>query len=341
MATPEEEQKKLRELKEVLKAFNELKPDQFVRDDLGVELNFREGLPYFERTIKLFKDLYHSNIDSLPFKVSNNLKGFADSAFQDFQQIKSFSLQQHPNNPADVRNRMINTIRDTYDKYYEYVTPVIAYSIRKGTDFEKLEADAKEKIKNLDSLIKTQEESKEKMLSDIDSTLEKVKRAAQDIGVAQHATHFKNEADDHSNSANNWLIATGILAGLTLLVGIGSLIHYFYIIQELSLSKNIQLAVSKLIVFSILLTGAVWSGRTYRAHRHNFVINKHRQNALSTFETFIKSSDDPQTKSAVLIQTTQCIFSPQFTGYTSGEHESHSNPQVLEIIRGLSRHQDS
>jgi hypothetical protein len=70
------------------------------------------------------------------------------------------------------------------------------------------------------------------------------------------------------------------------------------------------------IVFSLLLSGMLWVGRIYRAARHNYVVNKHRQNALRTFETFVKSAD-PQIKSAVLLQTTGCIFTAQNTGYVA------------------------
>jgi hypothetical protein len=88
-------------------------------------------------------------------------------------------------------------------------------------------------------------------------------------------------------------------------------------------------------MFSGLFAGVVWMGRIYRAHRHNYVINKHRQNALSTFETFAKAAADEQTKAAVLLQATQSIFSLQQSGYLSQESESAGYPQVLEIIRGL------
>ncbi len=99
---------------------------------------------------------------------------------------------------------------------------------------------------------------------------------------------------------------------------------------------NLKQLTLKLIIFSVLFAALIWVGRIYRAHRHNYIINKHRQNALSTFETFVKAASDEQTKSAVLLQATQCIFSPQHSGYISKESEPSTYPQVLEIIRGIS-----
>jgi hypothetical protein len=75
--------------------------------------------------------------------------------------------------------------------------------------------------------------------------------------------------------------------------------------------------------------------RTYRAHRHNYVINKHRQNALQTFRAFSQQANaDPATKSAVLLQATQCIFAPQATGYTTQEADSNYSP-IIEIVRAV------
>jgi hypothetical protein len=93
--------------------------------------------------------------------------------------------------------------------------------------------------------------------------------------------------------------------------------------------------VAKLIVLSILLSAAIWTGKIYKAHRHNFIINRHRRNALSTFQTFAGGASDTQTKNAVLLQATTCIFGPQNTGYISQDKESEGSPQILEIIRGV------
>ena len=91
------------------------------------------------------------------------------------------------------------------------------------------------------------------------------------------------------------------------------------------------------MIFSILSYIVVWSGKIYKAHKHNYVVNRHRQNALSSFETFIKATSDDATKNAVLIQATQSIFVPQHTGYIGYESDILSSPQILEIIKDVTR----
>lgn len=337
MATLEQENEKRQELGKVLADLAEIKPEDLVRDDdLGRELNFAAGQPYFTRTLRLFRDLRESNLDTVPFNALNQLTNIARQALSQFKQVQQFSLQQHPQNPGEVRDGVINQIRDSYDNYFQQAAPIIAYSVRKGTDFEQLENNARETLAHLKSIVTEQEKSRVAMLSEVEGTLEKIRRAAQEVGVAQHATHFKEQADDHKVAANRWLWTTAILGAMSLAFAIGSFLYYLSILSTLTASQAIQLAVGKLIIFSVLFSGVFWTARIYRAHRHNYVVNKHRQNALSTFETFAKAANDDQTKSAVLIQATQCIFSLQHTGYLSQESDSTSGyPQVLEIVRGI------
>jgi hypothetical protein len=105
--------------------------------------------------------------------------------------------------------------------------------------------------------------------------------------------------------------------------------------NALTTAQSVQLAVTKVVILSTMFTVAVACARVYRSHRHNYVVNEHRKNALQTFQTFANAPEaDAQTKSAVLLEATKCIFSQQPTGYISSEQESQSS-QILEIVRQL------
>ncbi len=189
-------------------------------------------------------------------------------------------------------------------------------------------------------------------LNELTTTLKSAKESAGLLGIVEHAKFFEQEALDHRSSARWWLWATLFLAAVaTFAAG-----WNFYKIESLftdviagkaashptnatdakpDTGLEIQLAVSKVIILSILLSAAIWTGKVYKANRHNFVVNRHRRNALSTFQTFATSASDAQTKNAVLLQATTCIFGPQNTGYISADKESEGYPQILEIIRGV------
>lgn len=85
----------------------------------------------------------------------------------------------------------------------------------------------------------------------------------------------------------------------------------------------IQKIIARLAIISILYFGVIWFIKNYRAHRHLSVLNSHRQNALLTFQSFVEGAGgDEQTKKAVLLEATHCIFSPANTGYLGGEDEN-------------------
>jgi len=104
---------------------------------------------------------------------------------------------------------------------------------------------------------------------------------------------------------------------------------------EISTAQTVQLAIAKIVVFGALYFALVWAGRVYRAESFNLVVNQHRQNALSTFETFVKATSDEHTKNAVLLHATQSIFSHQPSGFTQHYQDATPSPQVLEIVRGI------
>jgi hypothetical protein len=141
---------------------------------------------------------------------------------------------------------------------------------------------------------------------------------------------------------------TAALSLVTFILAWNSYQHYEELVKlafaekaaTMTVAQSIQLGVAKLFLFSLLVGGIIWCGRNYRAHRHTYVVNKHRQNAPSTFDTFINSAQDQQTKSAVLLQATQAIFAPHSTGYISQEGESGGLPQVFEIVRNIAESKD-
>lgn len=188
-------------------------------------------------------------------------------------------------------------------------------------------------------------------LDGLNATLKSAKEAASLLGIVEHAKFFEQEALDHQRSAYWWLAATVLLLVAAFAAGwnlykTNSLLTGA-VAEKLDthgagapkpspdVGSEIRLTVARIVILSILLSAAVWTGRVYKAHRHNFIINRHRRNALSTFQTFAAGASDMETKNAVLLQATTCIFGPQNTGYITQDKESEGYPQILEIIRGV------
>ena len=337
MATFEEEKQQRDLLRTQLDQLTAIDADSLDRvNELGQALSFRQGQPYFQRALRLFRDLGEANLDELPFQTLKALMIVSRAANTCFSHIQDFSLEAHPENPALTRDGLLNAIRDQYDGWFNQVSPIIAYSVRKGTDFRRLEREAREQVSHMEQ-VKTQlQEQGKEFVAKTQGVLEQVRRAAQEVGVAQHAVHFKSEADRHKAAAGKWLTAVIVLASITALLTVVNVWTVFQLrLVDLTTAETIQLVIAKVILYSLLLSALVWASRVYRSHQHNFVVNQHRQNALASFETFAEAAQDNQTKSAVLLQATNCIFAPQASGYADSSAEAPGSPQVMEIIRDM------
>ncbi len=336
MATIDEEQTKLKELNTTLEELNSIEPESLVRSEaLGKDLSFEAGVPVFRRTLNLFRDLSACSLDNVPFETLSQLHSQVNQSLELFKQIQSFSIQQNPTNPVQARDSLIQQLRDRWHSDYSVITPHIAYAIRRGTDFDALEREARGTLALQKQLAGDFKTEKDRILSEMQGALDRVRQAAAEAGVAQHAIHFKDEADFHKRQSLLWLFATVIFGIATIVYALYSLGPELNDLSATTLPRTVQLIVPRFIVIVVLLFGLVWSSRNFAASRHNFVVNRHRQNALSSFETFVKGAGDPQTKDAVLLQATQSIFVPQDSGFVKGEIINNPGSQIVEIVRGV------
>ncbi len=68
------------------------------------------------------------------------------------------------------------------------------------------------------------------------------------------------------------------------------------------------------------------------SHKHNEIVNRHRQNALATFTTLADATSDAASSDIVLSHAASCIFSPQETGYAKQDSVSSDKVPGLQII---------
>ena len=72
-----------------------------------------------------------------------------------------------------------------------------------------------------------------------------------------------------------------------------------------------------------------------KSSKHNQILNKHRENALASFQAFIEvPTANKETKNAVLLEATRRIFGAQQTGYVVTENDDSPN-KIIEIIKTI------
>ena len=333
MATIDEHKQITETVKSKLQQFLTIDLINLTREtELGNQLSFKKGEDIFIKIIELFKKVNNVELFEVPYYIIFNFNGQLDHAISVFDQIKVFDPNN--SNPADTRDYLVDQIEQQFDNYYATAIPILTVGLLKSNDL------SIEKAKLNDTLLELLKEKEfaknesEKLLSEIQDVLDKARQAAVEVGVAQHYLIFKEESEEHKNLSDLWLKRT-----VYVLIGIGiiGLALLFIPPHDTKTISLIQFTVTKIVVLSVLFYGLSMCTRNYKAHKHNSILNKHRQNALNTFETFTKAAgSDLQTKSAVLLEATHTIFSNQQTGYLNNDNDTDSPNKIIEIFKNVS-----
>jgi hypothetical protein len=309
-------QKILDEAKTSLDRMHKFDPSTLPRvSDLGA-LNFKDAVEPATKLMGLYTQLSIDVLDALSLARLTKVKNQADSDYNRLDEILEFE----PGTPKSQRDSLIQALYAAYDPAFDALAESISYSVRRSTDFEKLGRDARAVVQG----VKDEAEGIRNQLiaskNEANSTLNAIKKVAAEQGVSQQAIHFKSEGDDHNAAAEKWLKATVVMTVVLALYALSTLfLHKTDFLKPTNAFETVQLTVSKVLIFGTIFFMLVLCSKNYLAHRHNAIVNKHRQNALATYTAIVKAANNPTNSDIVLNKAADCIFAPQPTGYSKSE----------------------
>ena len=303
-------------------------------DELGQEVNFQSAVAPAKRIVELYKRLEANSLDDLSQTALQQLKDRANNDFSLFNQALDFKLATQ-SNPKATRDGIISQIESTYDQSFQILHPYIAYSLHRSADFQRLDADARA---TMQSISDRADEITKKLASheeDAQRVLNEIRSVAAEEGVTQQSAHFRAEADRHDAEAETWRgRTTNFAIGLGIYAAISIFLHKIPFIAPTTTYETVQLAISKVLIFSVIAYMLFLSARNFLSHKHNAIVNRHRQNALMTHRALIEAAGDHGIREAIMVQAAGCIFAPQTTGYAGAMNgnESVSPKSVVELL---------
>lgn len=321
----------IKKIQENLNLLEQLSEKDLVRQqELGDQLSFQIGKPEFEKIFDLFMPLKDADLSSVSLQILSEFNSQLESAVSKLGGVLKFNAKH--TNPAQLRDSLINEIKNAHHSCFQSVIPIYAYINFQNHSKEDPSKQVSTLMGGLLQEKRNLENSGREMLNEIQNILERSRQAVGELGVAQFSKIFQEESKRHAVVARRWLIAS--ICVMVVLVCIGSIFLFFSKYTDSNTPYLIHLAVTKLLVITVLFYALNLCSKNYKSHTHNSILNKHRQNALNTFETFVKSSEgDSQTKNAVLLEATRTIFSNQQTGYLNNENEGEFPSRIIEIIK--------
>lgn len=304
--------------------------------ELGVTFALKEIVAPAKKVQELFDLIAPSHINFFPEQQKRVIKDQADAFYNFLEQCAQFQIEGAQPSPTEAKTALVTKAEGLYQQYFNTLFPLISFATARTQDFSRLEQEAraasqhvKDEVDRLVSELEGQKEAADEILTE-------VRAVAAEQGVSQQAVHFRNESEEHVSEAATWKVWTQWAIGILVAYGILSIfLHKIPFLAPATTYDAVQLAVSKLLIFVVLGYGLTLCAKNYLAHRHNAVVNKHRQNALATYTTIADAANDASGRDIVLSHAADCIFSPQDTGYHDASKRSADAPPTLQLMPRL------
>ena len=331
-----EDQPLIEEIKEIFVQIQNIDPGSLIREEeLGKLLSFSDYFDDFVRIIDFYKRLTYLDISSLPTSQLTTIKTKATTFLSYINSIQLFTVDA--NNAMPQRDAVAHNLINSYQDAFNQLSPIITYCEKEGTDYQALQIEVNKIVEDINAKYVEISEEFDQRKSELDIVIDAVKKAAQEVGITQHTINFESASKKYKTLSYYWLVAIRVTAVIIIFASLFAFNSPIEIDPNDSYAsyRFIQAAIARFTALFTLLIILFWEVRNYNAAQHNFIINQNKQNALSTFETFVSAARDEETKNAVLMQTTRAIFSNLPSGYLKNESADDGTSQIIEIAKSV------
>lgn len=336
-------EKNLNETRDSLDRIQQFEVSKLERsNELGIALSFVDTLKSAQAVVDLYKRIPMAALSDFTEEQLNAIKGQANADYQMFDTMLKFDPAKE-GSPAQKRQELITQVQARRDAVFQQLWQYIAYGVARLTDTSLLEVQARATIQGIKDEAKVFTDKLASDQGDAEKALKAIRDVAVEQGVSQQAAYFKGEAEDQEAKAEVWLTRTYQFAGgLGAFALVGLFLHRWEWLAPKSSIEVFQFVTSKILIFALLGFMLIMAARNYASHKHNAVVNRHRQNALLTYRALVAAAGEQGTEDIVLAHAAACIFSPQETGYSGAKSEGFGGSKsVLELMtKGASKSGD-
>lgn len=304
------------------------------REDLG-QLSFINAVDPAQKLIDFFNLIPTDFLHEVPDNILEQIKQNSDTIFNIFGSIMNFSALH---NSAGERDNLIETLKNNFEPTFNSLHNVVSYLTSRKRDFSALEREARAATQAAKDAAEELKGELTKSGEDAQRILDDIRKTASEQGVSQKAIYFKDESEIHAKEADKWRKYTIRTAtGLGFFAAFSIFVHKIPFLSPTNTYDSIQLTASKALVAASIGYMLILCARNFLAHKHNEILNKHRQNALLTFNSLVDATKDESKRDIILQSAASCIFSPQDTGYNRhGASGDSGTVKLVEIAPKMS-----
>ena len=258
----------------------------------------------------------------------------------DFECLTSFktipAIHHNPQTSHDLKR----LLQERFVETLVALGPVFSYALLKMGDFSRFEGQWQARMDEVKAEAEGVSEKIAERSREIETVLRDAKEAAGIVAVSTQANFFEVEASEHAKLAGRWRITTFFMALLVIAAAAATLLlHKIPILEPKTQLDGYQLIASKVLLFAILSYMLVLCAKNFLAHKHNYVVNRHRRNALLSFRALSDAATDDKIRDVILTHASACIFTQQDTGYTKrgGVASSVDGKTIIGLIPGMGK----
>ncbi|MGV8990925.1 MAG: hypothetical protein ACOH1Q_05925 [Thiobacillus sp.] len=306
--------------------------DQLVSNPDWGKINFEGARSDLELLFDLCKHLKLLPIKILPDPIADAFIASITQVGTTIQKFRDFNIES--GNPTGNRDQIVGEVKAHAEHLLTTTQGWIPFLAYQKGDIQKNIEDLTKALKTANELLDSSKEEIAGKKNEIALIVQAAREASASAGVGVFTQDFDGYASVLESDAGKWFNYTFICAIGTLVVAFLSI--FIPVEKDATSAQIFQYISSKLVVLLVLLTATVWCGRIYKALRHQITVNKHRANALKTFQAFVKATANESIRDAVLMETTRAIFANSPSGYLDSADAAtdSSGSRVLEIVKG-------
>lgn len=254
-----------------------------------------------------------------------------------YSQLRSSLKKLLNNDDAENNINQEPDLNETCNKLLLLIGAYGSYKTKSNSEVINRLLDDKDKI---DSHVETLDNYRTQYIKnniETNELIERLRKESELVGITKHARHFQEASNNHKYLSLFWGIVSALLA-----------IFIVYRASEIPcippdisgdtftpafIVKVILPRFTPLVISTFLLITCI---KNFKASSHNYVVNKHRQNALSSFLDFAESTKDEGIKNSLLLQATECIYKHQSSGYNDSMPDnspSDIQTKLLELLK--------
>jgi hypothetical protein len=305
------------------------------REELGSELQFSKAPPIVAGVQRLIRSIVpeHAQVvpDPLWAELTRGLQRFGEIC----SEIITFNPSQ--TNPVEQRNIFERDLEHQYSEIFSNLSlasttttaaaeteifEVRLTQIEKSLaeKFSGIAQDAEKKAyeaeKTFNDVMDKAKSESETSADAIKKLLEETRTRAAEVISTKEAKHFQLASEEFQRSSKRWLIATTSGIAFLFVLAAAALIlaetgHY----ANMGTSSTAQIALAKLILFSVVGYITAQAAKNFFAAKHNEAVNKHRQNAILAYRALVEATGAPEHRDIVLTHAASAVFTPQDTAF--------------------------